>query len=51
MTFLLFGVSTILYVFVSFNDCNLDTNAFSYLGASFLIVSSRVIASKGGAEA
>jgi hypothetical protein len=51
ITFLLLGVSTILYVFVSFNDCNSDTNAFSHSGASSLIASSRVIALKGGAGA
>jgi hypothetical protein len=51
ITFLLLRVSTILYIFVSFNDCNSDTNALSYLGASSLIASLRVIALKEGAKA
>jgi hypothetical protein len=51
ITFLLLGVSTNLYVFVSFNDCNSDINAFSHSEASFLIASSRVITSKEGAKA
>jgi hypothetical protein len=46
MTFLLLKVFIILYVFVSFNDYNLDTNAFSYLEAFFLIAFLRVITLK-----